>query len=241
MGDTFMTMHCIAHRGGPHHDLPENSLAAIKRALTSGCEAIEVDVWHLQGTLYVIHDHRLGRVTSGSGALRECNVTQLTSARLANNEPIATLAQVLALVGERCLLNIEIKNAGAAEVVTRALQAQRAERGGSLEHIVLSSFNHHELWRAKQLLPQVKRGVLLASEPLDYAAVTEPLAAYSCHTALVTTSAAFHQDIKRRGLQHWVYTANAPDEWQHLERLGVDGVFTDDVAGFMAYRQGQGS
>lgn len=236
-----MVMQCIAHRGGPHPNLPENSLAAVKRALASGCDGIEIDVWYLHDTLYVIHDHRLGRVTSGNGALRDCSLTQLAAARLANNEPLATLAQVLELVGERCLLNIEIKNAGAMDAVNLALRSQRAGLGGSLEHIVLSSFNHHELWRAKQLLPSVKRGVLLASEPLDYAACTEPLAAFSCNTALVTTSAVLQQDIKRRGLKHWVYTANYPDEWQYLESLGVDAVFTDDVAGFMAYRQGQDS
>ncbi|WP_049721164.1 glycerophosphodiester phosphodiesterase [Gilvimarinus polysaccharolyticus] len=232
-----MTMQCIAHRGGPGHDLPENSLAAITRALTLGCAGIEIDVWQLHGELYIIHDHRLGRVTNGNGALWTCSREQLDAARLENGEPILTLQQVLELVGEQCLLNIEIKNAGATDNVIQALQAQRAALGGNLEHILLSSFNHHELFRAKQLLPQLKRGVLLASDPLDYAACAEQLAAYSCNTALVTTSAELSSDIQRRGLKHWVYTANYSDEWQYLNKLGVDAVFTDQVESFMAHQQ----
>lgn len=233
------TMQCIAHRGGPGSDLPENSLAAIARALTSGCAGIEVDVWQLHGKLYITHDHRLGRVSSGSGALWTCSPGQLDDARLDNGEPIPTLQQVLALVGEQCLLNVEIKNAGAAGAVIQALQDQRAATGGGLEHIILSSFNHHELFRAKQLLPNLKRGVLLASEPYDYATCAESLAAYSCNTALVATSAEFSEDIHRRGLKHWVYTANYSDEWQYLAKIGVDAVFTDNASDFMAYQAGE--
>jgi len=236
-----MLMQCIAHRGGPGDDLPENSLAAISRALGSGCAGIEVDVWRLQGKLYITHDHRLGRVASGSGALWTRSQAQLESARLDNGEPIPTLQQVLELVGEQCLLNIEIKNANSADAVIQAVQEQRAATGGSLEHIILSSFNHRELFRAKQLLPHLKRGVLLASEPLDYAACAEALQAYSCNTALVTSSVELTADIRRRGLKHWVYTANYPDEWQYLHALGVDAVFTDYVSGFMRYQQGRDS
>lgn len=236
-----MAMQCIAHRGGPGNDLPENSLAAITRALASGCDGIEVDVWQLHGKLYITHDHRLGRVVSGSGALWACSREQLDGARLDNDEPIPTLQQVLQLVGERSLLNIEIKNADSADAVIDALQEQRSDIGGSLEHIILSSFNHHELFRAKQLQPSLKRGVLLASELRDYAACVESLGAYSCNTALVTTSAEFSDDIHCRGLKHWVYTANYPDEWQHLQKLGVDAVFTDQVSDFLAYQQGRDS
>ncbi|WP_339615899.1 glycerophosphodiester phosphodiesterase [uncultured Gilvimarinus sp.] len=236
-----MSLLCIAHRGGPGNDLPENSLAAITRALNSGCSGIEVDVWHLQNKLYITHDHRLGRVASGSGALWSCSREQLDNARLDNGEPLPTLQQVLELVGEQCLLNIEIKNANAADAVIKTLQEQRATTGGSLEHIILSSFNHHELFRAKRLLPSLKRGVLLASEPLDYAACATSLAAYSCNTAQEACSRAFSEDIHRRGFKHWVYTANHPDEWQRLEDIGADAVFTDHVDDFMAYRRARES
>lgn len=227
-------MQCIAHRGGPANDLPENSLAAITRALGSGCSAIEIDVWLLHGTLYITHDHRLKQSMGDSCALWLCRQTQLQSARLSNGEPIPTLQQVLELVGEQRLLNIEIKNSGCADAVVQALQHWQNTTGGNLAHIVASSFNHHELYRLKQQLPNVKLGLLLASNPIDYAAAASALGVFSCNTSLVTTSTELHADIKRRGLQHWVYTANHPDEWQYLAAIGVDAVFTDFVDEFLA-------
>ncbi|WP_041523984.1 glycerophosphodiester phosphodiesterase [Gilvimarinus agarilyticus] len=234
-------MQCIAHRGGPANDLPENSLAAITRALSSGCSAIEVDAWYLHGTLYITHDHRLKQLNGDSCALGRCSPAQLQSARLSNGEAIPTLAQVLELVGEQCVLNIEIKNSQSAKPVIQALQHWQATSGGKLDHIIISSFDHHELYYIKQHLPHLKLGVLLASNPLNYAAAADELGAYSCNTSLVTTTKALSDDIKRRGLQHWVYTANHPDEWRELTTLGVDGVFTDFIAEFLAFQKAQGS
>lgn len=108
---------CIAHRGGPEATgirLPENSLAAIERALTLGVEAIEIDIWHLHGELWVTHDHRLGRQIAGQRRLVDLDADTLAALRLENDEPLPRLDQVLAQVGERAQLNIEIKNDGCA-------------------------------------------------------------------------------------------------------------------------------
>lgn len=57
----------FAHRGssGTH---PENTLPAMKAAILSGADGIELDIHVLKsGELIVMHDERVDRTTNGTG------------------------------------------------------------------------------------------------------------------------------------------------------------------------------
>ncbi len=93
----------VAHRGGViAPDAPENSLAAIRLAARQGYDMVELDVREAKDKEPVLF-HRPG----GRGLFVDCGIEQdvenLTSDELtaiyyrASNEPIATLAQALAL------------------------------------------------------------------------------------------------------------------------------------------------
>ena len=215
---------CIAHRGGPG---PENSLEAINASLALGVDAIEIDLWYAGGELLVTHDRRLDRQISGQGTLLDLPRDHLRALRLKNGEAIPTLEDVLRTVGERVLLNIEIKGPHCAAPLTEALLAHCHDNGGRLEQYLVSSFDHQQLHDMMQRLPQLKRGVLVAGIPLDYAGCCEALNAYAFNCSIDFLSPALVADTHRRGLKSWVYTANHPDEWRQLCALGVDGVFTD--------------
>jgi glycerophosphoryl diester phosphodiesterase len=221
---------CIAHRGGPQFvqsTLPENSLAAIARALELGVYAIEIDIFQIEGELLVTHDRRLGRVVSGEGIITEQSLSYLREQRLENGEPIPTLQQVLELVGDKAFLNIEIKGANSVPILKRVLDEYVNSHQGNYEQYVISSFDHQQLFQSMQQLPQIKRGVLIEGIPLDYAACCVPLNAYSFNTHLSFLTLELMQDAKRRGLKNWVYTVNHEDDWKAMVALGVDAVFTD--------------
>ncbi|TQV68252.1 glycerophosphodiester phosphodiesterase [Exilibacterium tricleocarpae] len=220
---------CIAHRGA-HADAPENSLPAIARALALGVDAIEIDVWHIAGTLLVTHDRRLGKQIPGSGRLIEQSPAALRAVRLPGDIQIPTLEEVLQLVDGRVTLNIELKGSDCAAATAAALAAFTADSGGSLEPYIISSFDHRQLFDLKQQLPAVKRGVLTAGIPLDYAACCEAIDAYSFHPSIDCISRALVDDARNRGLKVWVYTVNAVDDMQNMAAMGVDGVFTDEPA-----------
>lgn len=60
----------FAHRGssGTH---PENTLPAMKAAILSGADGIELDIHVLKsGELIVMHDERVDRTTNGTGFKR---------------------------------------------------------------------------------------------------------------------------------------------------------------------------
>ncbi len=221
---------CIAHRGGPlakPEPLPENSLAAISRALTLGVYAVEIDVFQIHGELFVTHDRRLGRVTSGQGVITAQSLEYLNAQHLDNGEPLPRLSQVLDLVGDKALLNIEIKGGNTLPVLARVLDDYVQSHQGNYEQYCVSSFDHQQLFQCLQQIPQVKRGVLIEGIPLDYAACCEPLKAYSFNTHLSFITPELIQDAQKRGLKNWVYTVNHEDDWQYLQQLGVDAVFTD--------------
>lgn len=221
---------CIAHRGG---EAPENSLAAIRHSLALGVPAIEVDIWNLHGELRVTHDRRLGRQLPGEGLLQEQTPEQLEALRLENGEPIPRLHDVLTMVGDRAQLNIEIKSSDCAVLLTETLLNHSREQQYGLDHYVVSSFDHWQLYQMLELLPEVRRGALIAGVPLDYARCCEELKAYSLNSHIGLTPRELVVDAHARGLQSWVYTANDPEEWDSLVALGVDGIFTDRPGALM--------
>jgi len=221
---------CIAHRGGPlmnDQPLPENSLAAISRALDAGVDAIEIDIYQVEGELLVTHDRRLGRVVSGQGIITDLPLVHLREQTLENGEPLPILRDVLELVRNRAILNIEIKGANSVPALKQQLEAFVQEHQLDFEHYIISSFDHQQLYQSLQLIPQVKRAALIEGIPLDYAQCCDPLEAYAFNTHLSFVTPELLADARKRGLKNWVYTVNNEDDWAWLQGLGVDGVFTD--------------
>ena len=87
-----------AHRGLHDPSKPENSMAAFRAALEKGY-GIELDVHLLKdGTLAILHDSDLKRVTGREGILEELTAEDLPAIHLAGTqETIPTLGQVLDL------------------------------------------------------------------------------------------------------------------------------------------------
>lgn len=218
-------MKCIAHRGSSAPGRPENSKAAVKAAVDLGVDGIEVDLWFLHNRFWVFHDRRLSE--AAFQRIDELSEHELLQHRLHNGEPLADLRDILDIVSGQCLLNLELKNGGGADLLAETLDDFNREMGVSKEHIIVSSFNHHALYDCRQKMPDIKLGVLLAALPLDYAACASPLNPYSFNSHVDLTTPALVNDIHQRGFQSWVYTANQADEWSELAAMGVDAVFTD--------------
>lgn len=232
------SLFCIAHRGGPiiGNDVsPENSLQAIARSLELGVDAIEIDIWQIEGELLVTHDRRLGRQLQGEGLLTQKPLHELRRLTLENGEPIPTLTQVLTLVGNRALLNIEIKGPDCAPALITTLRGFSRDHQMSPDQYIVSSFDHQQLLQMLQQAPDIRRGVLIEGIPLDYAQCCSALNAYSFNTHLSFLNQALVDDARRRGLKNWVYTVNHREDWQWMLDLGVDGVFTDRPAELIAF------
>lgn len=220
-------MQIIAHRGASG-DYPENTLLAIEQAIAQGADAIEIDVFAVQGELIVIHDHHLARTTNGSGSIYQYSIEQLMQLDAGRGERIPTLWQVLQLLAPTGLwLNIELKGENTVAPLLPLLDKAEQQLGFDYQRLVISSFNHHLLAAIKQQRPELKLGALTASLPLHYAAFAETLQAYSVNCDVSFISQAFVNDAKARGLKVYVYTVDQSDDIARMQHYGVDGIFSN--------------
>ena len=92
---------------------------------------------------------------------------------------------------------------------------------------LVSSFNHHELKRFKELMPVVRIGALITAIPRDYAKFGQDLNAWSVNLCIEFINQAFVDDAHNRGLKVLVWTVNHPEDIQRMKSLGVDGIFSN--------------
>lgn len=228
---------CIAHRGG-RGNFTENTLEAVQSALKLGVDAIEIDVWQIQGQWLVTHDRRLGNTLPGEGLLLEQSPEHLKSLPLKNGGQLATLEQILSAVGDQCRLNLEMKGPDCAEGLANLLLSHCRDHQLAPDQFIVSSFDHQQLFRFKQHFQAVPLGVLIEGIPINLAETCSTLEAHYLNAGIYFVNQDLIEDAHRRGAQVWVYTANYSDEWAWLSTIGVDGVFTDEPEQLLAWNQG---
>ena len=232
----------VAHRGYSSA-APENTLAAFRMAIEAGADAIELDVrLSKDGELIVIHDSRLERTTDGRGrvALRSASELKKYSAgywfgRRFSNERIPLLSEVFEIVNNRVGVNIEIKerpqSRPAVDIVERCISIAR--KRGALSQVLISSFHHPYLRRAKVLEPRIATGAL--SHAIRRFRKFPSSVAASCHADFFFCSKAslrkkMIRDIHDHNGKIGVYTVNSISNFKKLREMNIDLVFTDEIA-----------
>lgn len=205
---------------------PENTLSSFRKALELGAPWVEVDVHSVDGHLVAFHDGRLERTTNGTGYLGEQSFDYLRSLDAGGGQCIPTLEEVCEVIDSQACLNIELKKADMAVPVVELI-SNLFESGWDKKSILVSSFNHRELYEIKRLNQDIRLGALIYGFPLDDAKCAEDLGAFSVHPALEYVDQQFVDDAHARKLKVYAYTVNHPEDIARMHRLGVDGVFTD--------------
>jgi glycerophosphoryl diester phosphodiesterase len=228
----------IAHRGASETE-PENTLASFKKALEFPfVQMIELDVYAIpSGELMVIHDNKVDRTTDGKGYIMESSFEYLRSLDAGRGggegqsgrkrEKIPYLSEVLDLIDRRVKVNIELKGENTAEPVKKVVEEYMA-KGWKHDDFLVSSFNHEELRKFKQLMPGIPVGVLFVGIPLGYAAYAQGIKAYSMNLSTEFANQEIVDDAHRRGIQVFCWTLQEADEIERMCQLGVDGIFVND-------------
>ena len=218
----------IAHRGASAQ-APENTLAAIRRAIELGARWVEVDVQACVDGLVVIHDETLKRTTDGTGEVAMHTLAMLRALDAGAGERIPLPQEVLALCRGRCGLNLELKGPGVAPLLLPVVQAALTE-GWRAQDLLASSFDWAQLRALRVALPRVPLGVLAQQVDAAACAVARALHAAVIGCALARVDAAAVAAAHQAGCRLWVFTVNAAADFERLATLGVDGVFTDRAA-----------
>jgi glycerophosphoryl diester phosphodiesterase len=228
----------IAHRGASAME-PENTLAAFRKALEFPfVKMIELDVYAIaSGELMVMHDNKVDRTTNSKGYIMECSFEYLRSLDAgcggaadksrARHEKIPTLNEVLDLIGRKVKVNIELKGENTADPV-RKVVGEYLAKGWAPDDFLVSSFNHEELRKFKQLMPQVPVGIIFAGIPLGYAAYAQEIKACSLNLSVEFTNQEIVDDAHGRGIKVFCWTLKEADEIERMRGFGVDGMFVND-------------
>ena len=206
----------IAHRGASAVEV-ENSLAAFRTARSLGADAVELDVHATaDGELFVHHDETL----DGTHHIAHSTAAAARAVRLANGEPLPTLAEALAACGPLGVF-VEVKGLppGVDERLLATLDAGPNPRGYAIH-----SFDHRIVRRLADRRPSLPCGVLNVSylvRPLAVLTDAHATALWQEHRLvdrdLVTT-------VHGAGAVVYAWTVDAPERMGHLMALGVDGL-----------------
>ncbi|MBF7071806.1 glycerophosphodiester phosphodiesterase [Glaciecola sp. MH2013] len=222
----------IAHRGFSS-SYTENTLVAFTQALLLDIDAIELDVHQVGHEFMVFHDPYVDKLTNGTGRIFDKSLEEVRSLLVKERDPIPTLSEIAALVGEQVTLNIELKTLNDVDdfvaYVAKLIDSYRCK-------VVISSFDHRALKATKSGLNKsqyrrqqafIQYGALVGHCPLDLAQYAEQMGMDIAAIDWNVLSADFVDDAHARGLKVWSYTVNHLETLNELLEMGVDGIFTD--------------
>ncbi len=229
----------VAHRGGAGL-APENTLAAFRRALDLGVDALELDVrLSRDGHPVAIHDATVDRTMEGSGRVSAMPLAALQAlrARGVGGGGVPSLREVLALARGRTRLFVDVKtddgepHRAVEEKVLRATQAAGVEAA-----VTFLSFDLLCLRRVRELHGGVAIGILVswgffrahgraALDRLLEEARGLQAERIGVHHELATP--ALLGDLRGAGLATDVWTVSDAPAMRRFALLGVDGLITD--------------
>ncbi len=210
----------IGHRGAAGLE-PENTLRSFARAIELGVDAIELDVYCVDGELVVIHDDTLERTTDGHGDVMASSFDVLRRLDAGNGERIPTLAEVLQLAQSRVIVNIELKGANTAARVAACIAAHpRVD-------VLVSSFDHGELARFRAIAQHTRVAPLFHRTVTHMFDIAASLQAWSVNLSERLATAERLHAIAENGYRVLVYTVNDLTLGARLKADGADGIFTD--------------
>lgn len=220
----------IGHRGGGAL-APENTLAGIRLAARLGFSAIEFDVMLSgDGTPVLIHDETLERTTNGQGLVGETPDARLFTLDAGDGERVPRYADAVAVCREYGLLaNVEIKPAAGFERQTAETVARLSTclwQGATVQPLI-SSFSLEALEIARDLAPQIPRGVLFDQVPADWLTELRHLQAVTLHCNAAHLSDDVLAEAQANGISVLCYTVNTKKAAESMFERGVRAIFTD--------------
>jgi glycerophosphoryl diester phosphodiesterase len=237
----------IAHRGASE-DAPEHSLAAYRKAIADGADALECDVrLTADGHLVCVHDRRVDRTSNGRGAVASLELAELAeldfgswktpsgraeSPDRAEAASVLTLERLLRLVAEAGRpvgLAIETKHPSrwAGQVEERLLRL--LERYPVPGPVRIMSFSARSLQRVRLAAHHLTTVYLMQFLLPRHRSGRLPAAAGIAGPSIriLRRDPGYVDRARRAGHAVHVWTVDEPADVELCARLGVDAVITN--------------
>ncbi|MGB7337492.1 MAG: glycerophosphodiester phosphodiesterase family protein [Phototrophicaceae bacterium] len=226
----------FGHRGASAYR-PMNTIPAFEFAADQGADGVELDV-HLtkDGELIIVHDFTIDHTTNGSGTVTDMTLAELKSFDAGSwfgadyaGLQLPTLDEVFEAVGQRLIINVEIKSLSQTADGTEEAVAACIRKHNMSERVIVSSFNPYILPRFRAIDPEIPIGYLL--HPASVSDQSHTIVTPSHYEALHY----FHEMIGDEELSFALennavintWTVNDPELAKLLVGKGVRGIITD--------------
>lgn len=215
----FSQPEIIAHRG-LHETAHENTMASFDLAASAGAAAIELDVHSTADGVIVVH-HDFEIAASGSLlAISNSTYQQAKDAAAANSFELPVLSDVLNRFSGLLKVYIEVKAPAIELAVARVVRSSQCE-------LAVHSFDHRVVKAIRDFVPGLQTGVLTVGRPVDPVSLMRAADATDYWPQADFVDRELVDYVHASGGRIVVWTANRPEQWDRLTRLGVDGICTD--------------
>jgi glycerophosphoryl diester phosphodiesterase len=212
----------IGHRGAAGH-APENTRASIRKAISLGCDLLEVDLRRTRdGYLVLLHDERVDRTTNGRGLVARMGLESVQKFDAGGGERIPTLEELVQVANGRIGLILELKANGIGKQACEVIR-----RTGFRSSLIYASFTAGDIQDVRQAEAQAATMALIKKLPKD--PISYVVNANATHAGLRfdTVSKPLVEAFHSAGLLVFVYTVNKPTDIHRVRSFGVDGIISD--------------
>lgn len=219
----------IAHRGASLQ-APENTLAAIRRAVDDGADWVEIDVQETaDGKVVVFHDSDFKRVGGKPLKIWDATSKQLPGIEIGSwfdpefsEETTPSLREVLELCRDRSGVLIELKYYGHDQQLEQRV-IDIVEEENMQDQVMVMSLSYTGVQKVRQLRPDWKVGLLSTVALGDITQLDVDFLGLNSRAATKMLINRAHQN----GIEIYVWTVNDPLDISTMASRGVDGIITD--------------
>lgn len=224
-------------------------MPAFEAAWASGCGWIEADVQPTCDNVPVMfHDDDLSRTTDGSGPVRVRSSLDIQtldagfwfatgSTRAYQQTRVPLLADVVQTLSPQRALLLEIKGEHTRDQVLAELSVVKAS--GWDHRVFFESFEVEALRHVQSIEPGRPVGLLvhdLHDDPIRVCAELGAVAYNPLH-GLLRDRPTMVDELHSAGIAVMVWTADEPQDWDFLTRIGVDAIITNTPAELIDWQQ----
>ena len=228
--DMLSVIQITAHRGSSR-EAPENTLAAMAKALDDLADFVEIDVQETKDGVVVLgHDASLKRVSGINRPISFYTFEELQKLDVGTwfsadykGERIPSLEEVMEFSKGRININIEIKDLGSSSGLPEKV-AELIAKHQMKEQCVVTSVRFSYLARIKELDPEIRTGYIISAAYGDYYS-SDDIDFISLRSSFVSERLVEAAHEKGKAVHAW--TVNSKSEMERMKMLGVDNIITD--------------
>jgi glycerophosphoryl diester phosphodiesterase len=234
----------VAHRGASGY-APENTMAAIKKAITMGVDMIEIDVQlSKDNEVVLMHDLTVDRTTNGKGKVRDLYLEEIKKLDAGKwfsseflGEKVPTLEEVIQAINGQCKLLIEVKRVKSKKLEIENKIVQLINKYNAYNWCIVQSFetqvikNIQELDKSIECHKLVTMNISVLPLHIDSRIKTGTIYKYKTVQSINPYFKMLNKrkvnKIHSRGQKIITWTVNEQEDMKRMIEMGVDGIITN--------------